>query len=219
MIHIPGIAVCIWDFDGTLYRPTAALTQAIVEADYELIMRHTGWDKAKTVEEFHKIFKIKTPSSTETAAILAGISVQEAAIECELYKDRRPFLSRDQRLIDMFAALKGYVHYFLVNGIAEKVRESLAVIGVRPDIFREIVTAETVGVNKPQPDGFQYILKKTGLPPEAHLMIGDREAVDLVPAKSVGMRTCLVSWGVTEPKTGDVDSVIEDIYTVPDLFV
>ncbi len=219
MIHIPGIAVCIWDFDGTLYRPTPALTQAIVEADYELIMRHTGWDKAKTIEEFHKIFKIKTPSSTETAAILAGISVQEAAIECELYKDRRPFLSRDQRLIDMFNALNGYTHYFLVNGIQEKVRESLAVLGVPPDIFREIVTAELVGVNKPQLDGFRYILKKTGLPPEAHLMIGDREAVDLVPAKSAGMRTCLVSWGTTKPQTDSVDSVIEDIYTVPELLV
>lgn len=214
MKTIPGISVCIWDFDGTLYRPTAALTQAIVEADYELIMRHTGWGKAKTVEEFYKIFKVKTPSSTETAAMLAGISVQEAAIECELYKDRRPFLSRDQRLIDMFAALEGFTHYFLVNGIAEKVRESLAVLGVQPDIFRETVTAEVVGVNKPQLDGFQYILKKTGLPPEAHLMIGDREAVDLAPAKSLGMYTCLV-WSAEKSDVADV--ILPEVYGVPDV--
>lgn len=211
MQKISGVSVCIWDFDGTLYRPTPALTQAIIEADYELIMRHTGWDKAKTVEEFHKIYKVKTPSSTETAAELAGISVQEAAIECELYKDRRPFLSRDQRLIDMFAKLTHYTHYFLVNGIQEKVRESLDVLGVSPDIFREFVTAEVVGVNKPQPDGFRYIMEKTGLPADAHLMIGDRVAVDLVPAKALGMKTCLV-WSDVKDSIADV--VLPEVYGV-----
>ncbi|MBI5019498.1 HAD family hydrolase [Candidatus Gottesmanbacteria bacterium] len=211
MQKISGVSVCIWDFDGTLYRPTPALTQAIIEADYELIMRHTGWDKAKTVEEFHKIYKVKTPSSTETAAELAGISVQEAAIECELYKDRRPFLSRDQRLIDMFAKLTHYTHYFLVNGIQEKVRESLDVLGVSPDIFREFVTAEVVGVNKPQPDGFRYIMEKTGFPADAHLMIGDRVAVDLVPAKALGMKTCLV-WSEVTDSIADV--VLPEVYGV-----
>lgn len=211
MQKISGVSVCIWDFDGTLYRPTPALTQAIIEADYELIMRHTGWDKAKTVEEFHKIYKVKTPSSTETAAELAGISVQEAAIECELYKDRRPFLSRDQRLIDMFAKLTHYTHYFLVNGIQEKVRESLDVLGVSPDIFREFVTAEVVGVNKPQPDGFRYIMEKTGFPADAHLMIGDRVAVDLVPAKALGMKTCLVWSDVTD---SIADVVLPEVYGV-----
>lgn len=211
MQKISGVSVCIWDFDGTLYRPTPALTQAIIEADYELIMRHTGWDKAKTVEEFHKIYKVKTPSSTETAAELAGISVQEAAIECELYKDRRPFLSRDQRLIDMFAKLTHYTHYFLVNGIQEKVRESLDVLGVSPDIFREFVTAEVVGVNKPQPDGFRYIMEKTGFPADAHLMIGDRVAVDLVPAKALGMKTCLV-WSDVKDSIADV--VLPEVYGV-----
>jgi len=211
MITISGIKVCVWDFDGTLYQPSAALSRAIIEADYELIMRHTGWDKAKTMEEFHKIYKVSTPSSTETAAMLSGISVREAAIECELYKDRRPFLSHDQRLIDMFAVLSGFTHYFLVNGIVEKVKESLAVLGVSPDIFREIVTAEVVGVNKPQPDGFEYILRKTGLPPDAHLMIGDRVPVDLAPAKALGMKTCLV-W--SNEKDTIADAVLPEVYGV-----
>lgn len=211
MTTISGIKVCVWDFDGTLYRPIPALSKAIIEADYELIMRHTGWDRAKTVEEFYKIYKVITPSSTETAAMLSGISVREAAIECELYKDRRPFLSRDQRLIDMFAALESYTHYFLVNGIQEKVKESLAVLGVSSDIFREIVTAEVVGVNKPQPDGFQYILGKTGFPPSAHLMIGDRAPVDLAPAKALGMKTCLV-W--SDEKDTIADAVLSEVYGV-----
>lgn len=219
MATFSDVSVCVWDFDGTLYKPTPELDRAIIEADYILVMKHTGWSREKTVTEFHKVFKVITPSSTETAARLAGISVKEAAIECELYKDRRMFLSHDDKLVAAFATLTRYTHYLLVNGIREKVTEGLAVLGLSASLFEEIVTSEVVGVNKPQLDGFRYIIEKTGLPPHAHLMIGDREAVDLTPAKAVGMQTCLVSWGTTTPKTDHVDSVIEDIYTLPKLLL
>lgn len=208
-IRLPEVKVLIWDFDGTLYKANAELDQVILEADYEVVMRHTGWDRAKTVEAFHKIYKVKTPSSTETASLLAGISISEAAVECEQYKDRLKYLTSDKNLTVLFSKLSGYTHYMLVNGIVEKTIESLARLGVPKNTFAEIVTSETVGVTKPNPKGFQYILQKTGLPPAAHLMIGDREAVDLVPAKSLGMRTCLV-WS-------DTASVVADV-TVPTVY-
>jgi len=190
--HISGITICIWDFDGTLYRSNSKLTKDILEADYEVVMRHKGWNRKKTVEEFHKIYKVRTPSSTEAAAALSGISVKEAAIECELYKDRKKYLSKDDKLVAMFEKLSGYTHYMLANGVRQHITESLAVLGLSHNVFQEIVTAEVVGVNKPQPQGFQYIMKKTGLQPQEHIMIGDREAVDLMPAKALGMKTCLV---------------------------
>lgn len=217
MATFSGVSVCVWDFDGTLYKPTPELDRAIIEADYILVMKHTGWSREKTVTEFHKVFQVVTPSSTETAAKLAGISVREAAIECELYKDRRKYLARDEKLVSAFESLRTYTHYLLVNGIKEKVTEGLEVLGLSASLFQEIVTSEVVGVNKPQLDGFRYIIEKTALPPHAHLMIGDREAVDLIPAKTVGMQTCLVSWGITTPKTDSVDTIIEDIYTLPSL--
>lgn len=209
--QIKDIRVLVWDFDGTLYRPTAALNEAIMHADYELVMRHTGWTLEKTKEEFSKIFQIKTPSSTETAAILAGITIEEAAIECENYKDRLDFLRPDAKLADLFAKLHGFTHYMLVNGIQEKVRTSLERLGVSTEIFVEIVTAEVVGVTKPNPKGFEYILKKTGLPSSAHLMIGDREAVDIAPAKALGMKTCLV-WSETPSLVADV--TLPSVYDV-----
>lgn len=214
MQKISGVSVCIWDFDGTLYKTTPALTNAIIEADYTLVMKHTGWSREKTIAEFHKVFKVITPSSTETAAKLAGISVREAAIECEQFKDRRMYLSRDTKLAELFSSLSQFTHYLLVNGIQEKVKESLGVLGVPVSLFKEIVTAEVVGVNKPQLAGFRYIMGKTGLPAVAHLMIGDREAVDLVPAKSLGMRTCLV-WSDATDSGADV--ALPDVYGVSDV--
>jgi len=201
--HFTGVRVLVWDFDGTLYTSKPELTRDIIEADYRLVMRHTGWDREKAVAEFHKVYKVKTPSSTETAAYLSGISVVDAAIEYEEYTDRRPYLSRDERLIAMFRKLTGYTHYMLANGVQQKIIQCLEVIGLPADTFAEIVTAETVGVNKPQPQGFTHILDATKFPPEAHLMIGDREPVDLLPAKAMGMKTCLV-WHDTPGVVADV---------------
>ncbi|KKW01536.1 MAG: HAD superfamily (Subfamily IA) hydrolase, TIGR02253 [Parcubacteria group bacterium GW2011_GWA1_49_11] len=82
------------------------------------------------------------------------------------------------------------------------------------ETFEEMVTAETVGITKPHPEGFRYILRKTGLPAEQHLMIGDREGVDLVPAKALGMKTCLV-WAKNSSSIANVS--LPTVYGVANL--
>ena len=181
------VRVCIWDFDGTFFEPIPALNDAIIEADYTVVMAHTKWDREKTIEEFHKIYKVVTPSSTETAARLANISLREAAIECEHYKDRTKYLKYDPKLPELFMKLSNFQHFILANGIREKIIPALEVLGVNKETSVDIATSEIVGLNKPQPDGFLYIMRETKLPASNHIMIGDREAVDLVPAKSLGI--------------------------------
>ena len=205
------VKVCIWDFDGTFFKPIPALNDAIIEADYRVVMAHTNWSRKKTVEEFHKVYKVVTPSSTETAARLANISLREAAIECEHYKDRTKYLVRDDKLPLMFARLSMYTHYILANGIREKIIPALEVLGISIDTFRDIVTSEIVGVNKPQPQGFLYVMKESGLPANAHIMIGDREAVDLEPAKKLGMHTILV-WSDSQSSIADV--TLRSVYDI-----
>ena len=216
---LSGIKVCIWDFDVTLYRAAPAFHREVLEAAYRVIMEHRGWDKEKTIQEFHNLYKVTTPSSTETAAKLAHIPVAQAAIEVEWYKDRTQYISRDEKMIALFSSLRRYRHYILTNSVLDTIIPALKILGIPQKTFTAIVTSEVVGVAKPQPDGFQYIMQKTGLPAAAHLMIGDREAVDLAPAKSLGMRTCLVHWGETKPQTDCVDIVAADVYTVAYLLV
>lgn len=188
------IKVLIWDFDGTLYKPNPALFQAVREAEYRTIKEHTGWSREKKIEEFNTLHKIVYPSATEVTAVLCKMPISQAAVEMEQYFDRRDFVRRDEKLIALFEKLKSFRHFILANGARIRYVETLAVLGVPLSTFEEIVTSEVVGVTKPHLEGFRYILKKTGLPAQQHLMIGDREAVDLVPAKSLGMKTCLV-WG------------------------
>ncbi len=209
-----NIKVLIWDIDGTLYQSIPALSKDIFEADYKVIMVHNRWNREKTVEEFQKIYKITTPSSTKTAAILTGLPLIEVAVECEQYKDRTKYLKHDDKLVTLFGKLSGFTHYMLVNSIQEKTREALRVLGLSPDLFTEIVTSEIVGENKPSEKGFRYILEKTGMPPAQHMMIGDREAVDLIPAKNLGMYTCLV-W--SEKPSAIADSTLQTVYDVDKL--
>lgn len=197
---LKNIKVLVWDFDGTLYKWIPKLREEVREAEYRTIKDHTGWSREKTVTEFNQVHQ-KVLSATTAVAKIAGIPVAQAAMEGEWYIDRSKYLKRDERLVRLFKQLDSYKHYLLVNGIQEVTRKSLLLLGLSPDIFEEVVTSETVGVNKPNLNGFKYIFAKTQLRPEQHLMIGDRESVDIIPARKLGFKTCLV-WG--ESKFADV---------------
>jgi putative hydrolase of the HAD superfamily len=213
---LSDIKILIWDFDGTLYRPNPDLWHDVRKGEYQTIANHTGWSREKTVEEFAKLYKTVYDSATESTAVLSGISIAEAAVEMERYFDRRKYLTRDVKLIALFQKLKNFRHFILANGVIARHKETLEVLGVSPDIFEEMVTSQTVGFTKPHEAGFRYILAKTCLPPEVHLMIGDREAVDLVPAKKLGMKTCLV-WAETPSNIADI--TLPTVYEVATILV
>lgn len=217
MQKIKHIKVLIWDLDGTLYRPIPAMLTDREESAYRVIINHTGWTREKTINEFRKIYPKYTPSITKACALLANIPLPQAAYENELYKNRKKYLKSDPQLQHLFLKLTNFTHFMLVNGIQEKTREALSILGLSVVIFREIVTSEVVGENKPSEKGFRYILEKTQLRPEQHLMIGDRELVDLAPAKKLGMKTCLV-WS-DKASSDFTDIVLPTVYQVQNLVI
>lgn len=187
-----NVRILIWDFDGTFYKPIPPLWKKIREAEYLTIKNYTGWQMAKVIIEFDKLHKKVLHSATACVAQLSSISTGQAAVEMEKYFDRRKFLKRDPKLIKLFQKLSNFGYYILANGSIRGITDTLKKLGIDRKIFREIITSEIVGVTKPDNNGFKYILSKTNLPPGSHLMIGDRENVDLVPAKKLGIKTCLV---------------------------
>ncbi|MBI3385743.1 HAD family hydrolase [Candidatus Gottesmanbacteria bacterium] len=208
------VKILIWDFDGTLYKPNPALFHKVREAEYRVIAERMHWPKEKVITEFNRVWPKLARSATEAVARIAGITTVEAAIEMESYYDRRPYLSHDRKLIGLFSKLSHFTHYLLVNGIRKRIEESLNVLGMPVSTFADIVTSESVGVNKPNPAGFKFILAKTTLPSSQHLMIGDRPAVDLAPAKKLGMQTCLV-WA--KSSAAYVDVILPSVYDVANL--
>ncbi|MEK7801071.1 MAG: HAD family hydrolase [Pseudomonadota bacterium] len=213
-MKLQGILVCIWDFDGTLYKQIPQLWDNIRESEYHVIADHTGWPRAKVVEEFKKVYKVVTPSGTKSVSLITGIPIPQAAQEMSGHTQYESYLHPDPELPRMFDALSAYTHYMLVNGSVASVERGLSLLNVKKEYFSEIVTSDIVGESKPSLKGFEYIMSKTRLAPAAHLMIGDREPVDLAPAKSVGMKTCLV-WSDVAGTIADV--TLHTVYALTDV--
>jgi len=217
-----NVKIIIWDFDGTFYPQNKAVSAAMEERQYQTIMRHKGWDHQKAKEAFWKVYPSKTTSGNVAVGLVTGISTAKAAVENEIGFDRLSFIQKDKRLPELFEKLKNYRHFILGNGVKANLEKTAKGLGIF-EYFEEIVTSEVVGTNKPDLAGFLYIMKKTGLSPSEHLMVGDREAVDLVPAKALGMHTCLVTWGsgFSElPKTGkSVDIAVPTVYDIPEMLI
>jgi FMN phosphatase YigB (HAD superfamily) len=77
-------------------------------------------------------------------------------------------------------------------------------------IFQGIVTADDVLRAKPDVEPYLKALEITGGPVHEHVSIGDREKVDILPAKRLGMKTILV-WGTSEA----ADASVPTVYDVP----
>ena len=209
---LSSVRVCVWDFDGTFYLPNPDLWKKIRQAEYQTIVNHTGWTLAKAAEEFAKVHKVTVKSATETVGILSGITTDEASREMEQYFDRREFVAYDEQLVTLLTkTLRSYTHIILANGVKSNLLKTLEILGIPEATFDCIVTSEMVGVNKPNSGGYEFIEIHTGLPREAHLMIGDREEVDLVTAKNRGWKTCLVH---TDPVIGGWNSVLSSVYDI-----
>lgn len=211
-----NIKVLIWDFDGTLYRPNKELFKVIRGAEYKTIAHHTGWSLEKIDKEFHALYKKTIQSAIAVTAHYSGITIPDAMREMETYFDRRTYLKRDEKLIRLFEKLKGYRHIIFGNGVVARQKETISLLGIPLDTFELYVTPELVGITKPDTAGFQYILDYTKLPASKHCIIGDREKVDLVPAKELGMKTCLV-WSDTQSAIADV--TLRAVYDIERILV
>lgn len=82
---------------------------------------------------------------------------------------------------------KKYKLHIITNGFDEvqsKKMESSNIL----KYFDVIVTSESVGVKKPNPNIFQYALKKAGAKKENSIMIGDSIEADIQGAINIGMK-------------------------------
>ncbi|WP_344562569.1 HAD family hydrolase [Streptomyces axinellae] len=111
----------------------------------------------------------------------AGLS--EFLDDSDLYEDVRPGL----------AALRdaGYAVHVAGNQTA-RAGGLLRALDLPAD---SISTSAEWGVAKPDPDFFERVIRVTGAAPASILYVGDHPANDIVPAKRVGLRTCLIRRG------------------------
>lgn len=79
---------------------------------------------------------------------------------------------------------------------AEKI---LPALDIDPKWFTHFLSPNEVKKPKPALDGFRLVIEKSNLPPENILFVGDSVEKEMLPAKSLGIQTCLMWKIAPEP--------------------
>lgn len=213
MFNPKKVKVIVWDVDGTWYSVKGGLSDEELRQRCFVISEKLGisFEKAKKLE---KETAKETKSHTKAVSVLTGMTIMEVLNTVGSRIDRSKFLKRDERLIKMFANLAKFKHVILSNMRRISLYQTMEILGVNKKIFDEIVLPDETGVTKPDLEVFRLVLKKTGCCKDEHLVVGDREDVEIGPAKKLGMQTCFV-WG--KSKIADVS--IETVFDLSDIML
>ena len=84
------------------------------------------------------------------------------------------------------------------------------------NVFDIIVYGDhEVIVGKPKDESaFRYVVEKSGIPAENHVYIGDREKADILPPKSIGMKTIAVGKEILS-----ADASVPFVYDIKSLII
>ena len=79
-----------------------------------------------------------------------------------------------------------YELHILTNGFSQVQDIKLTQSGLKP-YFRQVITSESIGVNKPHAPIFQESFRRTGATCDNSVMIGDNLEADIIGARNCGM--------------------------------
>ncbi|MBI5002530.1 HAD family hydrolase [Candidatus Woesearchaeota archaeon] len=182
----------IWfDLEGTLLK-NPLYDAAVEDFAYQLYLQETGKQRtAETKKEFDALLKQQGRKS------LIFVSLGKSKkFYAEAFATQFPFqnyISRDEDVQNVISFLK---QKKIGLGVYTSVPRGqlitiLGLLGLDPLDFT-LLSGDDVQNAKPDPEGFEKIVQCCGVPAEQLIFVGDSEKKDIIPAKSVGMKTILV---------------------------
>jgi putative hydrolase of the HAD superfamily len=118
-------------------------------------------------------------------------------VDCAIYPEVREVLQGLKR--------RGVKVGLISNGYEEEINLVLDKAALEAAAFDVIVGVDTVGKVKPDPDIFQYALKKLNVKPEEAIFVGDNVEADYEGARNVGIHALLIR------RTGTPQSDVETV--------
>lgn len=209
---LEGVKYLLWDVDGTFYKYDPLLQKVIRQKIYEFVANGLGIPLKEARERYEKIYeKIGSATATSIELGLRRNSILEAIDSV----DKSEYIKKDSRLLNMLEkTLKGYTHLIVTNDSRKGTFRTLEILDIPLNIFYRIITADDVINAKPNPEAFLKAIEITNSRPEECVSIGDRDKVDIIPAKRLGMKTIFV-WG----KSDIADYSFDTVYDVPKILL
>lgn len=209
---VPDIKAIIWDVDKTLYsEEKAGIGKAFDERNIKVVQKFTAWPLEKVKKEFWKRYKqIESKTRTLDSFGLNGREEIKKLAEGFPYSQ---YLTVDKRLSSMFRKLNHLKHYLYTNQASGVTEIKLKIMGLNPKRFEAIMANYDMGFSSKTPESYRKVLRRIKFKPENVLVVGDRQDQDIMPASTLGMRTCIV-WGSSQ----HADVSLKVVYEVAELF-
>lgn len=184
----------IWfDLAGTLYRETDEFSAVHDQYRYHTYARLRGiMDPDRARQEYLALYKTHGSNSAVFRSLGQPSNYWMKALE---EMDFSAVLKPDKNITETLKELNRVVPISLFTNFPKaRIDEILGIIEIPADLFMHVLSGDDIAERKPALDGFYAMIKRSGLPGENLLYVGDRVEVDIKPAKQLGIQTCLV-WG------------------------
>jgi HAD superfamily hydrolase (TIGR01549 family) len=187
----PPIKHVWFDFAGTLYRETPEFNAVHDHIRYETFAGVKGIADIEVAKrEFLKLYR---QHGTNSATFRALGKPADFWAQARDKMDFASVLKPDAAVTRTLELLKREVPISLfTNFNKSKAIELLELLKIPPEVFTHIITGDQLRERKPSPDGFLLAIQKSDLPPEQILYVGDRVGGEILPAKKLGIKTCLL---------------------------
>lgn len=191
MKRLEGIELLIFDLDGTLVDSQYDLADAVNFAlfrmakpqfAYGVILPMLGGGVRSLISQ---AFETSVPEEIDEAlGFFNEFYAKNHAVKTDYYPGVRETLGKLRN--KTMAVLSNKPHSFTEGIMAKLDHEGYfdLVLGAKPEIY----------ALKPSPEGLRTILQKLNIAATKALMVGD-STHDIMAAKSIGMRTCAVTYG------------------------
>ena len=197
----------IFDLDNTLYD-----FSKVWKISNKLVFEYLEYDKLITYEEFFELYK--SVNNKLVKEILKGnlkiielrnkrlmLTLEQFGLnltveDCNFYYEKQfeyilESITPDEELnLKIRQLQEKYNMIVLTNGKSYEQRMKLEKLGLE-NIFKLYISGET-HISKPKDKAFINVLESEGLSVDETMMVGDSLYHDIVPAKKLGLKTCLV---------------------------
>jgi len=182
----------VWfDTNGTLYKETpefdAALT-AYVYKELGVVIGETDPAKLKSVHD-----ELYGKYSSNSAVF------QSLGMPADYWQDKfeefdpNTLLKPNAEITETLRKLKDLVPLgVFTNARMYKLEDMLNHLAIPAEFFAHKLSAVDVGKPKPDSAGFRRMVEMSGADASEILYVGDKVSKDILPAKQVGMQTCLL---------------------------
>jgi putative hydrolase of the HAD superfamily len=223
----PLLDVVFFDLDDTLYSTTEFATRARRNAVRGMIAAGLATHEEAAVQELNEVvaeFASNYDQHLDRLLDRLGpeacgphnpaVLIAAGVVAYHRTKEQDMRILPDARaLLEALSAAE--VRMGVISaGLQVKQAEKLLRLGVLPHLDpRAIFFSDQMGVSKPNPKLYAKACAALGVAPRRALYVGDRPSHDIVPARSVGLRTALYhgAGGKYRQEEGPADHVVDDL--------